>query len=157
MKLSFKKSLITLLCLGVSASAFAQSSQLTKPEQLIKVRQSLFQTIGWNCTRIRQNLDKEYNKTEVIKSAEVIATLANSALDVLFAPGTATGKGWKDTAVKPEFFSKPEHSAQLLHQFRKEANTLAELVQTGSAEIVRPQFENLVKTCKACHDDFRNN
>ncbi|GHT92885.1 cytochrome c [Betaproteobacteria bacterium] len=157
MKLSFKKSLIALLCMGVFASAFAQSAQLTKPEQLIKVRQSLFQTVGWNCTRIRQNLEGQYNKAEVIKAAEVIAALSNSALDVLFAPGTETGKGWRETTVKPEFFSKPEHSAHLLSQFRKEANALAELAHTGSAETVKTRFDNLVKTCKACHDDFRNN
>jgi cytochrome c556 len=156
MKPLSRKSLITLLCIGVSASVFAQSSQLTKPEQLIKVRQSLFQTVGWNCTRIRQNLEGQYNKAEVIKSAEVIATLANSALDVLFAAGTETGKGWRDTTVKPEFFSKPEHSAQLVSQFRKEANALAALAQTETAETVKPQFEKLVKTCKSCHDDFRN-
>jgi cytochrome c556 len=155
MKLQIKKSLIALLCVGVSAAAFAQ--QQTKPEQLIKVRQSVFQSIGWNCTRIRLNLEGQYSKTEVIKSANVIATLADSALEVLFAPGTETGKGWKDTAVKPEFFSKPEHAAELVQLFRKEANELARLAKTGNAQTVKPQFDKLVKTCKACHDDFKNN
>ncbi|MDR1350606.1 MAG: cytochrome c [Zoogloeaceae bacterium] len=76
MKRLLKKSRITLLsllCIGVSVGAFAQSAQQTNPEQRIKVRQSLFQIVGWNCTRIRQNLEGQYDKEEVIKSAEVIA------------------------------------------------------------------------------------
>jgi cytochrome c556 len=149
-----------LLCLAglacvVAGSAVAQ--QAPKPEALIKWRQSAFQVVAWNSGRIKASLDGGYNKDQVLKSAAVIAAIANSGLGSLFAAGTETGKGWHDTTAKPELFTNTVKFAELGGEFGKESNELVRLASSGAdAAAVKDQFGKLQRTCKSCHDDFRN-
>ena len=140
--------------LACAGTAFAQ--QAPKPETLIKWRQSAFQVVAWNSGRIKANLDGEYNKDQVIKSADVIAAIAGSGLGSLFPAGTETGKGWHDTTVKADLFANPAKVAQRSADFAKEANELLRIASSGDAAAVKDQFGKLQKTCKSCHDDFRN-
>ena len=145
-----------LIAAVLAASTAAWSQQAPKPEQLIKWRQSAYQVIGWNSGRIKASLDGTYNKDEVAKAANTIAVLANSGLGALFAPGTDTGKGWHDTTVKPALFTQTARAGELFGSFSKEANELARVAQTGDAAAVKEQFGKLNRSCKGCHDDFRN-
>lgn len=147
-------SLLATLLLSCSAGAFAQQAP-AKPEQQIKWRQSVYQVLGWNSGRIKANVDGQYNKDEVVRAANAIAALANSGIGSLFGPGTETGKGWKETATKPEFFKNPQKVGELAGNFNREANELAKVAATGDAAAVKAQFGNLGKACKACHDDFK--
>jgi cytochrome c556 len=125
-----------------------------KPEQLIKWRQSAYQVIAWNTGRVKANVEGQYNKEEVIKAANTIAAVANSGLGSLFAPGTETGKGWHDTAVKPELFTDKK-AGEAGANFNREANELAKVALGGDVVAVKAQLGKLQGTCKACHDDFR--
>jgi cytochrome c556 len=147
-------SLLAALLLSCSAGAVAQQAP-AKPEQQIKWRQSVYQVLGWNSGRIKANVDGQYNKDEVVRAANAIAALANSGIGSLFGPGTETGKGWKETATKPEFFKNPQKVGELAGNFNREANELAKVAATGDAAAVKAQFGNLGKACKACHDDFK--
>lgn len=139
--------------LAASAAAFAQ--QAPKPEQLIKWRQSAYQVLGWNSGRIKANVDGQFNKDDVIKAANAIAAVANSGLGALFVPGTENGKGWHDTAAKPELFKDGKRVGELANDFTHEANELAKVAAGGDAAAVKTQLGKLQKTCKACHDDFK--
>jgi cytochrome c556 len=146
--------LASLACV-VAGSAGAQ--QAPKPEALMKWRQSAFQVVAWNSGRIKASLDGGYNKDQVLKSAAVIAAIANSGLGSLFAAGTESGKGWHDTTARPELFSNTAKFAELGGAFGKESSELVRLVSSGAdAAAVKDQFGKLQKTCKSCHDDFRN-
>jgi cytochrome c556 len=140
--------------LAASLSALAQ--QAPKPEALIKWRQSAYQTIAWNSSRIKASVEGQYNKDEVIKSANAIAALSNTNLPGLFAPGTEQGKGWHDTTAKPEVFTNNKHFTELHGNFSKEATELAAVAATGDATAVKAQYAKLTRTCKACHDDYKN-
>ncbi|MFL6696406.1 MAG: c-type cytochrome [Vitreoscilla sp.] len=142
------------VALATAGSALAQ--QAPKPETLIKWRQSAFQVVAWNSSRIKSTLDGDYNKDQVLRSAGVIAAIANSGLGSLFPPGTETGKGWHDTSVKADLFANQAKAAQRSADFAKEANDLLRVASTGDEAAVKTQFGNLQKTCKSCHDDFRN-
>lgn len=137
-------------------AATAQAQQAPKPEQLIKWRQSAYQVVGWNTARVKANVDGSYNKDEVIRAANTIAAIANSGLPSLFPAGTETGKGWKDTTVKATFITNSTGAAAAQAAFAKEANELARLAQAGDVGAVKAQLAALQKTCKACHDDYRN-
>ncbi|UCV06019.1 c-type cytochrome [Dechloromonas denitrificans] len=147
-------SLLAALLLSCSAGAFAQQAG-AKPEQLIKWRQSVYQVLGWNSSRIKANVDGQFNKEEVVRSANTIAALANSGIGALFAPGTETGKGWKETATKPEFFKNQQKVGELAGNFNREANELAKVAASGDSAAIKAQFGKLSQTCKACHDDFK--
>lgn len=153
-----KKLVAPALIVGLVAAAVgtAWAQQAPKPEALIKWRQSAYQVIAWNNGRIKASVDGQYNKEEVIKAANSIAAIANSGLGALFVPGTETGKGWRDTNVKPTFFTDGSKVAEVAGNFNKEANELARLAQIGDPAAVKEQFGKLGRTCKGCHDDYRN-
>lgn len=150
--------LSTLACAGLaaitlSASGLAQAQ--AKPEQLIKWRQSAYQVIAWNNGRIKASLDGTYNKDEVQKAANAIASLANSGLGALFAPGTEHGKGWKETSAKPELWAAGSKVGEYANNFATEANELAKVAGSGDVALIKAQFGKLGRTCKACHDDYK--
>ena len=150
-----KTTLTALAALLLAASAHAQ--QAPKPEQLIKWRQSAYQTIAWSTARVKANVDGTYNKDDAARAAAVIASLANSNLGVLFPAGTETGKGWRDTTVKATLFTDAAGVGAAAAAFSKEATELARVTQGGDVAAVKAQLAALQKTCKACHDDYRSN
>lgn len=139
---------------ALAAAATAVAQQGPKPEQLIKWRQSAYQVLAWNTGRIKANVDGQYNKDDVIKAANTIAAIANSGLGALYAPGTENGKGWHDTAAKPELFTDKK-AGEVAANFNKEANELAKVASAGDVAAVKAQLAKVQGTCKACHDDFR--
>lgn len=147
------KPVLAVLAISLSSAAFAQAAP--KPEQIIKWRQSVYQTIAWNSSRIKASTEGQYNKDEVNKAANVIAALANSGLGALYVAGTETGKGWRDTSVKPEIFTDTKKVGEAAGNFAHEANELAKVASSGDAAAVKTQYGKLSQTCKACHDDFR--
>jgi cytochrome c556 len=146
-------SAFALPCMAFSNDVLAQQSP--KPEQLIKWRQSAYQLIAWNNGRIKANVDGQYNKEEVVKAANTIASIATSGLGALFAAGTETGKGWHDTAAKPALFAAGSKAGEYSAAFAKEATELANLAATADQAHVKEQFGKLGRTCKACHDDYK--
>lgn len=157
MEKSFKPLLAAVLVaplLAASVGVYAQQAA-PKPENLIKWRQSAYQVLGWNSSRIRASLEGQFNKDEVIKAANVIAALANSGLGALFVPGTEQGKGWHETSAKPELFKDGKRVGELAGDFAHEANELAKVAAAGDAAAIKAQYGKLSKTCKSCHDDFK--
>jgi len=150
-----RSTLLLAAALAITGTALAQ--QAPKPENLIKWRQSAFQVVAWNAGRIKASLDAGYDKDQVLRSANAIAAIANSGLGSLFAPGSETGKGWHDTSAKPELFANSAKFAELGGEFGKESSELVRVVSSGAdAAAVKDQFGKLQRTCKSCHDEFRN-
>ncbi len=153
--MKFTNMVVASLAIGLSSAALAQS--IGKPEDQIRWRQSAYHTMAWSMGRIKANVEGTYNKDQVIEAANLIQAIANSKMGALYQPNTNTGKGWKETRVKPEFF-KPESKEELgkvAGGFGKEANEMAKVAATGDAAAVKAQFGKLGESCKACHDKFR--
>ncbi|MBT9523067.1 MAG: cytochrome c [Dechloromonas sp.] len=147
------KPFLVAVALTVTASAIAQ--QAPKPENIIKWRQSVYQVLAWNSGRIKANVDGQFNREEVVRAANSTAAIANSGLGALYAPGTEQGKGWHDTAAKPEIFKDGKKVGDLAGNFVREANELAKIAANGDQAAVKAQFGKLGQTCKACHDDYK--
>lgn len=147
------KPFLVAVALTVTASAFAQ--QAPKPEQVIKWRQSVYQVLGWNSNRIKANVEGQFNREEVVRAANSTAAIASSGLGSLYGPGTEQGKGWHDTAAKPEIFKDGKKVGELAANFIREANELAKVAVNGDQAAVKAQFGKLGQTCKSCHDDYK--
>ena len=157
MKARLKKILAPSLAVILLASSVAAVAQQgPKPENLIKWRQSAFQLVAWNTGRIKASVEGQYNKDEVQRAASTIAAIANSGLPGLFAPGTEQGKGWHDTAARPEAFKDAKHFGELNAAFAKEAGELASVASGGDLNAIKAQFGKLQRSCKSCHDDFKS-
>jgi cytochrome c556 len=147
--------LLALAFAATGTAALAQSAP--RPEHLIKWRQSAFQVVAWHSERIKASLDAGYDKDQVLRSANAIAAIANSGLGSLFPPGTETGKGWHETSVKADAFTNAAKFAEHGGAFARESGELVRRVSSGAdTAAVKDQFGKLQKTCKSCHDDFRN-
>ena len=69
---------------------------------------------------------------------------------------STTGKGWKETRVKPDYFEQPDEVKKLATAFTKEANLLAAVAPSGDVAVVKKRFEALFEACKSCHKKFRS-
>jgi cytochrome c556 len=137
----------------LSGSVSAETAQ--RPESLIKWRQSAYQVIAWNSGRIKASLAGSYARQEVQSAANALAAVANSGLATLFIPGTASGKGWRETTARDEVFSDAEKFRALTDEFAREANTLARVAAAGDRTTVNEQFLKVAQICKSCHNQFR--
>src|SRR3954469_8119387 len=118
----------------VSVAAMAQTA--SRPEALIKWRQSAFQVIAWNSGRLKAALARPYDAAEIRSAANTLAAVADSGLAQLFAPGTADGKGWRETTARDEVWSNPEKFRELNAEFAREAGTLARLAAASDPKAV---------------------
>jgi len=150
-----KATLLLAAALALHGAA-THAQQAPRPEQVIKWRQSTFQVLALNSARIKAVIDGGGDKLQAAKAAAAIAALANEGLLTLFPAGTETGKGWHDTGVKPELFKDTDKVAALNADFVKEANELARVAAAGDPAALKDGFGRLGKTCKGCHDDYRN-
>lgn len=143
--------LIAAMLLSPGASAQAAP----RPEALIKWRQSAYQVIAWNSGRIKAALAGQYSPLEVQSAATALAAVAGSGLPALFAPGTADGKGWRETTARDEVFNDAQKFRAQTEEFAREANTLARLAAAGDQAAVKAQFLKVAQACKACHEKYR--
>lgn len=150
-----KMKTLAVACCALLAANVAVSQ--TKPNETIRTRQATFNVVAAHVGRIKANLDGDYKKEDVIKSAGVIQSIGNAGLEPLFVPGTDKGLGYHDTQIKPEAFT-PENAKKLsdaINNFRTQADELASLAAIGDKAAVQAQFGKLRGTCKGCHDSFR--
>jgi hypothetical protein len=143
--MKFNKIIVAALAIGLTGAAMGQV--VGKAEDQIRWRQSAYQTMVWNMQRIKANVEGTYNKDQVVQAANVIQAIATSGMGALYQPDTNTGKGWRETNVKPEFF-KPESKdevGKLAGAYIKEAKEMATVAAGGDAAAVKTQFGKLAK------------
>jgi cytochrome c556 len=148
------KSIVAGLTLtAIAGTTLAQV--VGKTEDQIRWRQSAYHTMAWSMGRIKANVEGTYNKDQVVEAANVIQAIANSKMGALYQPGSDKGKGWKETRLKPEFFTDKENLPKIAQGFGAAANEMAKVAASGDAAAVKAQFGKLGEACKACHEKFR--
>lgn len=146
--------LLALCHLGMATQALPLVA--ARPEQLIKWRQSAYQAISWNVTRLKGALTAaDYDVAEVRRAATALAGLAASGLPTLFAAGTEKGKGWRETTAAAAVFSDTGKFRQLSDEFARDTERLAVLAAGNDAKVLREQFAKVAQSCKGCHNQFR--
>ena len=149
------KATIGICLIAMSNTSFAE----TKIEDQIKFRQSGMMFMRWNMGNIKEQVvtkPNTYNKERVLAAANTIAAVANSGIFDLFTPETKTGKGWKKTRLKNDFFLQPDEVKNRINDFTKEVGKFVQVSNSGNIEQIKDQFESLFKACKSCHKKFRS-
>lgn len=145
-----KKLVIAFLALAVvSAGAIAQ----TKPEDAIKLRQSVMRLIGYNFGSIGAmvNDKKPYNKDEAIRNANRVEALSGHPWE-FFGPGTDKGA---ETKAKPDIWKDQAKFEAAGKKMETEVAKLAQVAMNGDKAALKTQFGAAGQTCKVCHDDFK--
>ena len=100
---------------------------------------------------------------ELKASAPNLATVRSSAALIAgyapkvpswFPPGTGPDVG--KTMAKPEIWQKPADFAAKAKAFQGAAAAFNASAKAGDMAAINARFGDLAKTCKACHDGYRN-
>jgi len=138
------------VALGASLAAMAQM----KPEDAIKYRQSAMFLVGQNFGPLAGMAQGKipYDKDAAIRYADIVAFVSKLPLQG-FQPGTDSGG---NTKAKPEIWENLEDFKAKLEKMQQETAKLAEVAQSGDFNAVKTQVGETGKSCKACHDKYRN-
>jgi len=149
---------LLLLTVVTPLYSIGTSAEEMKAEDEITYRQSAMMFMRWNMGKIKDQVVTQpgnYDSNQVIAAAKAIEAVADSGIGGLFSERSKTGKGWKKTRVKPEFFSEPEQVREKADAFKKESVAMVKAAQSGDLDQMKGQFDSLFKACKACHKKYR--
>jgi cytochrome c556 len=137
-----------MLALGASAPALADAA-----EDAIKYRQGVFQVVKWNFAPLGAMVkgDLPYDKEAFAAKAEKVASMSKMALEG-FPKGSDFGA---DTTAKPNIWEEWDKFKAGMEKFENEAAKLAEVSKGDDLGAIKAQFGETAKTCKSCHDHFR--
>jgi cytochrome c556 len=137
-------------CLGYGV-AFAQA----EPDNAIKYRQTIYQTLGANLTAVVMNLKGEVGFPEAVPvHAETVADTAPLVLSAM-RQNTA-GEGSADTEALDKIWDNWADFAEKAEEMEAAALQLAAIAEEGDRPAIAAQVEELGATCKSCHDDYRD-
>lgn len=140
---------IGALALNLSLTALA-----AKPEDAIKYRRGVMAAQGWNVGAMGAMVkgEKPYDKAEFAQRAANLAALTKMSLEGFLVEGSDKG----DTKAKPEAFAEMDKFKAGMEKLNTEAGKLAQVAAGGDLAAIKPQFGEVAKTCKACHDNYRS-
>jgi len=144
-----------LLCgsaLALSTIAVAHAGDDPKKEA-IEYRQSVMTIVGWNFKPMGAMVkgDQPFDAKAFATRARDLAAVAS--VDVLAGfPEDSDGSGSK---AKPEIWMRWDDFKDKMGNMQRELAKLGEVAAGGDAEAMKKQFGVAGKTCKACHDDYK--
>ena len=145
----------TLFVGAIGALAFTVSitALAAKPEDAIKYRRGVMAAQGWNTGAMGAMVkgEKPYDKAEFAQRAANLAALSKMALEGFLVEGTDKG----DTKTKPEAFAEMDKFKGGVEKLNTESAKLAQVAAAGDLGVIKAQFGEVAKVCKACHDNYR--
>lgn len=144
-----KPGLRTFGALAVAAAIVGASAAAFAGENDVKFRQSTMKAVGGHMTAMAAIIKGEVKHASHLRGhAAAMASLGKMGPDI-FAKGTEGG------STKPEAWSKPEDFKKALAAFATASENLSKAAQGSDKKAVGAAFAELGKSCKGCHDDFR--
>jgi cytochrome c556 len=147
------KLLATLALAAVVTSVSVPAmAQFQKPEDAIKYRKAALSVMGNHFGRIGAMASGKapFDAKVAAENAAIVETLSKLPF-AAFGPGTDMG----ETRAKPEIWTEQA-------KFKKAAETMQAAVadlnvaaKTGNLDAVKTAFGAAGKSCKACHDAYR--
>ncbi len=147
-----KKTILSALAASaLLAATAAQAVSFAKPDDAIKYRQGAFKIMATHFGDIGAMVkgDKPFDAKEAAANADLVATL--SALPwAAFGPGTEGGK------AKPAIWKEMDKVKAGANEFQKAAAGLKTAAASGNLDNIKKAFAATQKTCKSCHDSYKD-
>ena len=143
--------------LAVAAAAFSvagpASAQFAKPEDAVKYRQSVMFVMSQHFGRVgaMANGRVPFDAKVATDNAEIVAEMAK-----LPWPGFAANTDKLSQKAKSEIFSEQAKFKDHGDKLQAESVKLVAAAKTNNLDNLKTQFGNTAATCKACHDNYRN-
>ncbi len=127
----------------------------TTADNAIKYRKAVMGGVGANTKAIAMIAKGEVEHGEAFAAhARMLATAASLAT-AAFRQNTH-GEGSEKTTAIAKVWDDWAEFEKGLKAMESEAGKLADLAEAGDMDGAKSQLGNVGKTCKACHDDFRD-
>jgi cytochrome c556 len=122
-------------------------------EDAIKYRQGVFNAVKWHFGTMGEVVkgNQDYNAEDFARRAEIVAQLSKMTLE-----GFVAGSYEGDTDALPAIEQNWDKFEGGMNKFTETAEALAVAAQSGDLAQIRPAFGEVGKTCKGCHDNFKD-
>lgn len=142
----------TILAAAVVLSSVPAMAQFQKPEDAAKYRQGAFTVMGAHFGRLgaMANGKAPFDAKLAQDSAAVVEFMSK----LPWAGFTADSQGVKSKA-KPDVWTEKAKFDQGAEKMMAEVTKLNAAAKTGNLDALKAAFGETAKTCKACHDAFR--
>lgn len=145
------KKTVFAACVALSALSMTASVASASDEGEIKYRKSVMKSIGGHMGGIVGIMKQETGNAAHLKMHTAsMVTLSGVAGD-LFPAGSDFG----DTTVLPLVWEKPDDFAKAVQQFQDAAKGIDDAAASGDMAAVGAAMGELGKSCKNCHENFR--
>lgn len=144
----------SIVSLLLMFSTIVTADEGTQAEKAIKYRKGVFHVIAWNFAPMGAMVKGEmaFDAEQFAKNAERVKIMSEMPSLEGFIEGSDKG----DTEAKAEIWQNWDDFKAGMEKFQQEATKLAEVAQKASqVEDVKAQLEATAKTCKSCHDDYK--
>ena len=135
-----------LLGLGIIGAATAQDE-----EGAIKYRQSVMKAVGGHTGAIAQIVKKNNpNKSHLTPHADALEELMEM-VPAAFEPKTSGG----ETRAKAKIWTDASGFKEAAREAQTAARAFHEATESGNEGNIGRRLDALLKTCKGCHDEYR--
>ncbi len=149
MRLSIVASLTLLAAAGAIAAPLSKKAAL----KIMHERHEGMEAIGTTNKILRRELAADAPDMRAVRSvATSMAGLAAKS-SRWFPKGTGPDVG--ETGAKPEIWQNPEDFAAKRRAFQAAAGALDRAARMGNVATIKDSYAELGKTCKGCHDLYR--
>ncbi len=147
-----RPALLALSFAAAAGVAVPAHAQFAKPEDAVKYRQSVFVVMAGSFGRIGAMVQGKipFDAKAALQNAEVVEMMSRLPWPA-FIPGSDLPNSHAKPAVWKEM-DKFKADAEKLQQMTPK---LVAAAKTGKLDEIKVVFGDTAKTCKACHDAFR--
>jgi cytochrome c556 len=141
------------LAAAVCAFAAPASAQFAKPEDAVKYRQSALFVMAQHFGRIgaMANGRVPYDAKAAVDNAELVAQMS-----MLPWPGFAANTDKLSQKAKSEIWTEQAKFKDHGEKLTASTSQLLAAAKTNNLDNLKKAFGDTAGTCKACHDNFRN-
>jgi len=138
---------VAVACMG-PATSFAQSTS----EKAIKTRQSAYYLMSQQMARINATLKGEgaFDWASLVESADAVELIGRIVVHY-YPPGSDQG----DTKARPDIWKEAPRFRQLSEDLQAESTKLKVAINGGDLALIKAAYGATSKSCKACHDVYK--
>lgn len=142
--------MLTAAALVAAFAALPAQAQFAKAEDAVAYRQGAYRVLAQHFGSLgaMANGKAPFDAARAAADGEVLAVIAK-------LPAAGFVAGAESKGAKPAIWTEADKFKQLDQDLVTAAGALATAAKSGDLEQIKAAFGPTAKTCKACHDEFR--
>jgi cytochrome c556 len=143
---------LSLTIAALLLAADLASAEVSRYEEPIRYRKAAMTMIKRHYTQINSMASGKIpmNREELNRHASYLEMLSRASLD-----GFVAGSHEGDTRAKPEIWTEWARFRSLNDKFVGDAARVRDAAKSNNADALKTAVNDMTRTCKNCHDDFR--